>query len=153
MRVLALSGSLQTRSANAALLQAAVTAAPEGVQIVVFDGLRELPPFNPEACPEYAFSLPGALKNAIDWVIGTGELERKIVGVTAAVSHPDRGRRGLRALSEPLRLVSARIVGGDPIVRGPSFDAEVQRGVIVFQRGYWDKLTFLRQQGLPLPAR
>jgi NAD(P)H-dependent FMN reductase len=150
VRILAVCGSLQTRSANRALLQAAVAAAPAGVDVVIFDGLRDLPHFNPDlevgeapaavlawrhalaesdgllvASPEYGFSLPGALKNGIDWVIGSGELERKIVAVTAAVPHAERGRRGLSALRDTLSAVSARIVGGEPIVRGPTFESEV----------------------------
>ncbi|MBV9946869.1 MAG: DsbA family protein, partial [Myxococcales bacterium] len=119
------------------------------VELALFDGLGELPPFNPDiaegtvpaverwrgalrgadavliASPEYGFSLPGVVKNAIDWVIGTGELERKIVGVTAAVNHPERGRRGLDALCLPLLAISARIVGKRPIVRGPAFADDV----------------------------
>jgi NAD(P)H-dependent FMN reductase len=43
-------------------------------------------------------SLPGVLKNAIDWTIGSGELEKKLVAITAAVPHTDRGRLGLAAL-------------------------------------------------------
>lgn len=152
MRILAISGSLQARSANLALLEAAVAAAPPDVAIVIFDGLRDLPPFNPDleatsplpvveawrqaiatsdalliASPEYGFSLPGSLKNGIDWVIGSAELERKIVAVTASVRHPDRGRRGLQALKDTLFAVSATIVGGEPIVRGASFDNDVSQ--------------------------
>jgi NAD(P)H-dependent FMN reductase len=121
-----------------------------GVSVVIFDGLRMLPQFDLDleangplpvverwrqaiagadallvACPEYGFSLPGALKNAIDWVIGSGELESKVVGVTAAVNHPDRGRRGLAALCDTLRAVNATIVGGAPILRDERFDTEV----------------------------
>jgi chromate reductase, NAD(P)H dehydrogenase (quinone) len=150
MRILAISGSLQARSANLSLLEAAAVLAPPGVELSVFDGLRALPQFNPDleaeaplpvveawrqaiagsdalliASPEYGFSLPGALKNGIDWVIGSAELERKIVAVTASVNHPDRGRRGLGALLDTLRAVSAIIVGGEPCVRGPGFDAQL----------------------------
>lgn len=151
-RVLAVCGSLQGRSTNLSLLQSAVASAPEGVEVVVFDGLRDLPLFNPDveasgpprsvlewrhalaesdavliASPEYGFSLPGALKNGIDWTIGSGELNRKVIGVTAAVSHPERGRGGLQALKMTLQAVDARIVGGEPIVRGPTFDGEVAK--------------------------
>jgi NAD(P)H-dependent FMN reductase len=70
------------------------------------------------ACPEYGHSLPGALKNGIDWVIGTGELYRKPVAVTAAVGSPERGRRGLAALKQTLLAVDARIVWDEPLVRG-----------------------------------
>jgi 2-hydroxychromene-2-carboxylate isomerase/NAD(P)H-dependent FMN reductase len=149
MRILGVCGSLQARSGNRALLETAATVAPSGIEVTLFEELRELPPFDPDAvadsipaverwraalrkcdavlvaCPEYGFSLPGAVKNAIDWVIGTGELERKIVGVTASVPVAERGRRGLEALSVPLRAVSARIVGGRPIVRGPALADEI----------------------------
>lgn len=150
VRILGICGSLQAQSANLTLLRSAAASAPEGVELVLFDGLRNLPLFNPDleaarpapaveewrralseshalliACPEYGFSLPGALKNGIDWVIGSGELERKIVAITASVNHADRGRGGLKALSDTLTAVSARLVGGQAIVRGPSFEHEI----------------------------
>ncbi len=150
VRILGVCGSLQVRSANRALLESARASAPDGVDVMIFEGLRDLPPFDPDtdsavapepvlawrraisgshallvASPEYGFSLPGALKNAIDWVIGTSELEGKIVGVTAAVNIEGRGRRGLEALADTLRAVSARIVGGSSLVRGPSFERDV----------------------------
>jgi len=154
MRILAVCGSLQAKSSNLELLRVATAAAPPGVELVRFEGLRDLPHFDPDleaagapppaavvawrqalaasdailvASPEYGHSLPGVLKNAIDWVIGSGELERKIVGVTAAVPHPERGRRGLEALRVTLGAVSATVVGGDPIARGASFEADVAR--------------------------
>ncbi len=77
------------------------------------------------ATPEYGFSLPGVLKNGIDWVIGSGELERKVVAITAAVPAPDRGRRGLQALRDTLSAVRATIVGGEPIAKGPEHDRRV----------------------------
>lgn len=150
MRILAVCGSLQAQSSNLTLLRAAEASAPPGVEVVVFDGLRELPLFNPDvealgapdsvdrwrralagsdavlvASPEYGHSLPGSLKNAIDWVIGSGELERKIVAITAAVPGEERGRRGLQALRDTLAAVRATIVGGVPIPRGPRFEEHV----------------------------
>ncbi|HEX3854901.1 MAG TPA: NADPH-dependent FMN reductase [Polyangiaceae bacterium] len=150
MRVLAICGSLQARSSNLAPLETAAAMAPPPIELVIFDGLRDLPLFNPDleaveplpiveawrraiaesdalliASPEYGFSLPGALKNGIDWVIGSGELERKTVAVTASANHSERGRRGLKALCDALGAVSAVIVGGEPIVRGPSFNNEL----------------------------
>lgn len=150
MRILAVCGSLQAESANLALLRAAATSAPAGADVVLFDGLRELPHFDPDieagaeplavrawrnaladsdavlfASPEYGHSLPGVLKNGIDWVIGSGELERKVVAITAAVPGPERGRLGLQALRQTLGAVRAMIVGGEPIARGPGFEREV----------------------------
>jgi chromate reductase, NAD(P)H dehydrogenase (quinone) len=150
VRILGVCGSLQANSKNLALLKIAATSVPPGVHLLLFDGLRELPHFNPDmesdgvpesvhrwrqtiaesdavlvACPEYGFSLPGALKNGIDWVIGSGELEGKIVAITAAVPAPERGRRGLQALRDTLSAVRATIIGGEPIPVGPEFDAEI----------------------------
>jgi len=150
MRILAVSGSIQSDSANLALLETAIKVAPTDVKIVICDGLRQLPHFNPDleasgppaavaewrkalaecdavliASPEYGFSLPGVLKNGIDWVIGSGELERKVIAITESVNHSDRGHRGLQALRETLTAVSAKIVGGKPTVRGSSFNTDV----------------------------
>jgi chromate reductase, NAD(P)H dehydrogenase (quinone) len=150
MRILAISGSLRAGSANLELLRHARAAAPADVEVVIFDGVARLPHFNPDfeangscppavlawreavecsdallvASPEYGHSLPGALKNAIDWLIGSGQLERKIVAVTASVAGPERGRLGLAALLQALGAVSATIVGGDPIVRGETAAGE-----------------------------
>jgi chromate reductase len=92
MRVLGISGSLRRDSYNSALLRAAAERLPAGVELVEFDGLREIPPYDadaeleatPEAVrrlreairgadavlvatPEYNHSIPGVLKNALDW--------------------------------------------------------------------------------------
>jgi NAD(P)H-dependent FMN reductase len=48
VRILAICGSLQAHSKNLALLKAAATSAPPGVRVVVFDGLRDLPHFDPD---------------------------------------------------------------------------------------------------------
>jgi NAD(P)H-dependent FMN reductase len=150
MRVLAVCGSLQAKSGNLALLNMAAASMPPGVELVLFDGLRDLPHFNPDieasgvpksvtkwrlaltasdavliASPEYGFSLPGVLKNAIDWVIGSGELEQKVVAITAAVAGPERGRRGLAALRNTLSAVRATILGGEPIPKGPELESQV----------------------------
>ena len=77
------------------------------------------------ASPEYGHSLPGSLKNAIDWAIGSGELERKVVAVTASTPHAERGRLGLATLCSTLNAVSAQIVGGHPLVRGANLHREL----------------------------
>lgn len=147
MRILGVCGSLQQNSSNARLLSVASDLAPRGVEVVPYERLGELPHFNPDleepviiaelraavassdallvACPEYGHSLPGSLKNAIDWLIGTGELERKIVAITCAVPGPERGRRGLKALRDTLAAVSARVAFEEPIVKGPDFEVRV----------------------------
>ena len=91
MRILGLSGSLRRDSHNGRLLRGAAALLPEGVELVVFDRLGELPLFNEDdehtppaavsalkdaiaaadgllvATPEYNHSIPGVLKNALDW--------------------------------------------------------------------------------------
>ena len=93
MRVLGISGSLRQGSYNHALLRAAAERLPAGVELVEYEGLREIPPYDADleaegtpdavaelreavrsadavlvATPEYNHSIPGALKNALDWV-------------------------------------------------------------------------------------
>lgn len=92
VRILGISGSLRRGSHNTDLLRAAAQSLPPGVELEIYDGLAELPHYNedldveplPEAAarlrrtfasadglliatPEYNGSVPGALKNAIDW--------------------------------------------------------------------------------------
>ncbi|MCU1349277.1 MAG: flavoprotein, partial [Acidobacteria bacterium] len=93
MRILAISGSLRNGSSNTNLLRAAAALAPDGVDVVLYDRLGDLPPFNPDVesagtpipsvddfraqltaaaavaicSPEYAHGVPGVLKNALDW--------------------------------------------------------------------------------------
>ena len=92
MRVLAVPGSLRRRSHNRGLLETMAEQAPPGVEVELFDGLKAIPPFDeddehlPEppplaswrsavresdlvvfATPEYNTTIPGQLKNAVDW--------------------------------------------------------------------------------------
>jgi chromate reductase len=161
MRILAICGSLQAKSSNLTLLRHAMASAPAGVEVELYDGLRHLPHFDPDlasdelagapsavaelrsavlradalliAMPEYGHSLPGSLKNAVDWLIGTGELENKLVAITSAVPALERGRLGLAALRTTLAAVSARVAFQEPIARGPSFEPEIERllGVLI----------------------
>ena len=92
MRILGLSGSLRRDSHNTRLLAGARSLLPSGVELVVFDRLAEIPPYSEDdehqappavaalraaiagadavlvATPEYNASIPGVLKNALDWV-------------------------------------------------------------------------------------
>jgi chromate reductase, NAD(P)H dehydrogenase (quinone) len=96
MRILGISGSLSQTSANSRLLHSAAEAT-NAVDVRVWEGLGQLPFFSPDAeanehvselrqgladadavwiaTPEYAGGMPGALKNALDWLVGSGELD------------------------------------------------------------------------------
>src|SRR5262245_56991969 len=131
MRILAISGSLRTASSNTTLLQATSALAPEGVEITLYDGLGGLPHFNPDleeglqpsvvdfrtelpaargvlmSWPEYADGVPGALKNALDWVVGSGECVDKPVALLNASPRATHAQASLR---ETLTVMTARIV-------------------------------------------
>jgi chromate reductase len=94
MKVLGISGSLRRDSYNSALLRAAAERLPAGAELIPYEGLAEIPPYDADveeqgsppapveelrdaireadavlvATPEYNHSLPGQLKNALDWV-------------------------------------------------------------------------------------
>ncbi|HJV88852.1 MAG TPA: NADPH-dependent FMN reductase [Holophagaceae bacterium] len=113
IRILALSGSLRSTSTNTALLKAGAALAPAGTTFDFYEGLGTLPPFDPGleldptdyqapaplvdlrhriaaadavliCTPEYAFGMPGVLKNALDWIVGMGVIEGKPVAAWAA---------------------------------------------------------------------
>ncbi|WP_264077340.1 NAD(P)H-dependent oxidoreductase [Mycolicibacterium houstonense] len=111
-KVLVLVGSLRAASINRQLAELAVEQAPEGVELRIFDRLGELPFYNEDidtadvaepvvalraaaaeadaalvVTPEYNGSIPGVLKNAIDWLSrpwGNGALKDKPVAVVGA---------------------------------------------------------------------
>jgi chromate reductase len=130
-RLLAISGSLRSGSSNTAVIQAMAQLAPADVEVVIYAGLADLPPFNPDldgavslpavdalrfelqradavliSSPEYAHGVPGVLKNALDWVVGSGELIDKPV---ALVNVSPRSTYAHAQLAETLKTMSARI--------------------------------------------
>jgi chromate reductase len=132
MRILAISGSLRTQSSNTALLRAAALVALSPIDIVVYDQMETLPAFNPDldvdpgpeavshfraelrnssavvfSTPEYAHGIPGSLKNALDWVVGSGELSGKPV---ALINASERGEYAKAALREVLKTMDARLI-------------------------------------------
>ena len=112
MPVLGISGSLRRDSLNSALLRAAAERLPGGAELVEFDRLREVPPYDEDvelegtppvveelraavrnadavliATPEYNHSIPGQLKNALDWIsrpAGKSALNSKPAAVIGA---------------------------------------------------------------------
>jgi NAD(P)H-dependent FMN reductase len=111
-KVLVLLGSLRAASVNRQLVELAIESAPDGVRLQLFDRLGELPFYNQDidnddvsepvvalraaaadadaalvVTPEYNGSIPGVLKNAIDWLsrpFGNSALKDKPVAVVGA---------------------------------------------------------------------
>ena len=140
MKILAISGSLRKVSSNTSVLRAAALLAPEGVEIDLYRGLGDLPPFNPDldeeestatppvkdlraqlraadgvliSCPEYAHGVPGVLKNALDWLVSCGDLSYKPVTL---LNPSPRSLHAQGMLMETLRTMSWVIVPGEPVV-------------------------------------
>jgi chromate reductase, NAD(P)H dehydrogenase (quinone) len=154
MRILGVSGSLREGSFNTSLLRAAAEAAPDGVELELWEGLAELPLYDedldsddaPESVrrlrkergeadailfvtPEYNGSIPGGLKNAIDWA-SRPRLASPLRNQTVAVAGASTGRFGAlwaqQDLKRILGIAGARVVGTEiPVGRAPErFDNE-----------------------------
>jgi chromate reductase, NAD(P)H dehydrogenase (quinone) len=134
VRVLLVTGSTRAGSTNTAALRTAAAAEVPGVAAAVWERLVELPAFVPGdddaephpaladlrkriaaadavvfSTPEYAGTLPGSLKNALDWLVGSGELYGKPVA-WVTVGAPGRGEGAERTLALVLGYVGAEIV-------------------------------------------
>jgi chromate reductase len=181
MKVLAISGSLRDESYNTALARAARELAPSDVEVELYDGLRFLPPYDQDAdqpdlelpaavrdlrdrieaadallfvTPEYNGSIPGVLKNAIDWVSARhrgSSLQNKTVAIAGATT----GQYGAIWAQQDLRRVlgvsGARVVAGEvPVARAQDvFDAAGElRDPLVAER-LREHLALLAAECLP----
>jgi chromate reductase, NAD(P)H dehydrogenase (quinone) len=183
MRILAVSGSLRESSYNTSLLRAALEAAPDGVEVELWDGIGELPFYDqdlegedvPEpvrrlredwaaadailfSTPEYNGSVPGGLKNAIDWASRPRQdavLRNKPVAVVGASTGQFGALWAQQDLKRILGIAGARVVGTEiPVGRAEErFDAEgrLLDGEIFEQLRL--HLTTLAAEAVPVPDR
>ena len=130
-KILAIAGSLRKHSTNKTLLKAAARLAPEGMEIVLYEGIGQLPFFNPDlkdpepsqvtdfrarirsvdgliiSSPEYAHGVPGVLKNALDWLVGGSEIVGKPI---ALLNASPRSSLAQDSLVEILKTMSSQLV-------------------------------------------
>ncbi|MHA4810804.1 NADPH-dependent FMN reductase [Flavitalea flava] len=134
--ILAISGSLSRSSVNYRLIRALAALYSDQLEIVLFEGVGGLPPFNPEdndddnekvarpvaefrrkirnadgvliCTPEYAHGVPGSLKNAIDWTVSTSEFSHK---PTVLITASTDGRFAHPALLDILTVIEAEDIG------------------------------------------
>ncbi len=141
MKVLGISGSLRRESHNTKLLRAAAELLPGDVELELWDGLRAVPPYDEDddvepapaavtqlrdaiadadailfATPEYNHSVPGQLKNAIDWAsrpLATNPLRNKPVAVVGASIGAFGAVWAQAELRKVLAATGARVVDGE----------------------------------------
>ncbi len=124
--ILTISGSLRANSSNNAVIKAAVDFIKDRANIIAYEGLGSLPHFddNPMpqkevmafrdlignvdavliCSPEYAFGVPGSLKNALDWTVSSGEFMNKPVALITAATGGDKAHASLLLT---LRVISS----------------------------------------------
>jgi len=156
MKVLGISGSLREGSHNRRLLRAAADLLPPGVELEIFDGLGQIPAFDEDeessppaavlalkqaiadadvvliSTPEYNHSIPGVLKNALDWVsrpMAENPMRGKwalVIGASTgmfgavwaqAETRKVLGALGARVLDEELPVAKAPEGVDDPLIR------------------------------------
>jgi len=166
MKILAISGSLREASNNTALLRTLAEEAPEGVEIEVWNGLRDIPPYDGDhdlepgpppveafralvreadavifATPEYNSSVPGALKNALDWAsrpLATNAFRNKPVAVIGSSAGAFGAVWAAAELRKVLAAMGARVTEVELTVghanekfdeNGELIDGEIRQGL------------------------
>ena len=132
IKILGISGSLRANSSASAVLNVVSSLVPEQVEFTIYNGLAEIPAFNdcndiPETVeafikllseadgvffviPEYAFGVPGALKNALDWTVSSSTAfpDKPVALITAATG----GDKAHAAFLLTLKAISSKIPEG-----------------------------------------
>ena len=154
LEVLGIAGSLRAASYNRALLRAARELAPPGMSLRSFEGLREIPPYDGDvevagvpppvaalkqaveaagavliATPEYNHSIPGVLKNALDWASRPpgSSFRGKPVAITGASTGAMGTVRAQEELRRVLRTLGVFVVPSPEVLVASAatrFDAE-----------------------------
>lgn len=130
-RILAISGSTKSNSTNERILHAIARLYAKHLSFEIFTAIGDLPYFNPDldagdvppavldlrrliegadgvliATPEYVYSLPGALKNALEWTVSTTLFNEKPAAFIIAAAS---GEKAFESLALILRTIGARI--------------------------------------------
>jgi len=128
--ILAIIGSASKNSSNLKLVQRIAALTQDYFEIIIFDRLSSLPHFDPElsvgntpqiisdfrqliqesngviiCTPEYVFSIPGSLKNAIEWCVATTVFSRKPVGLITASASGEKGHEELKLIMRTIEAL------------------------------------------------
>lgn len=125
--ILAISGSLRTGSSNHAILNYLYKLVPPNINYTIFEGLAQITHFDPGldndnppgavttlrkliadadgiiiCTPEYAYGVPGTLKNALDWTVSSGSLSEKPVALITASTGGENAHAALLLILDAL---------------------------------------------------
>jgi NAD(P)H-dependent FMN reductase len=129
--ILAISGSLRAKSTNLRILEIVAQMFGDKINLTIYDGLADLPHFNPDldtdepiaavtnlrrqirqsdgvliCSPEYVFSVPSALKNALEWTVSSADFFEK---PTALITASSLGEKTHESLLLILKTIDAKI--------------------------------------------
>jgi chromate reductase len=151
-KILAISGSTRSDSVNLHILQAIVEMYREVADFTIYNEIDQLPHFNPDldiepfppavdsfrkkielsdgvliCTPEYVFSLPGSLKNAIEWTVSTTLFTDK---PTALITAASSGQKAFEALNLLMRTLSVRLTDNGALLISAPKTKVSKEGVI-----------------------
>ena len=155
-RIAAISGSLRKSSTNTDILNNLGSYVGADAEFLIYEGLDKLPYFSPEldtdqaadsvlhfreflrsadavviCTPEYAFGVPGVLKNALDWLVSSAELYQKPVATISASPTPMGGDKAHESLRLTLSALDAKFIeNGKLIIPFIRLKIDSQRKVI-----------------------
>lgn len=149
--VLAISGSLRDKSTNLTIIKNIAEMGGDKINISIYDDLAELPHFNPDAdtnappekvadlrrkikecdgvlicTPEYVFSVPAALKNALEWTVSSADFHAK---PTALITASSLGEKAHESLLLILKTIDADI-GENAALLISHAQTKIKNGVI-----------------------
>ncbi|GAB3694533.1 hypothetical protein GCM10027592_15560 [Spirosoma flavus] len=168
--VFAIIGSASKNSSNLKLVNRIADVAKDDLDMLIFDRLSELPPFNPEqsitnvpeaiiqfraaiqaadgliiCTPEYIFSIPSGLKNAIEWCVASTVFSGKPTGLITASASGQMGHEELKMIMKTVETVFTEDttlliqgVKGKIDVAGTITDANTENRLVQFADAYVD---------------
>ncbi len=129
-KIFCISGSTRKNSSNLKLLQLIAEMRAEKYEVSIFNELSELPHFNPDldtenppasitdfrkkitsadaviiCTPEYVFSMPGSLKNALEWMVSNTIFSDKPVGLITASAQGEKGQAELKLVMQTIGAI------------------------------------------------
>ncbi|MBW4360608.1 NADPH-dependent FMN reductase [Flavobacterium taihuense] len=126
-KIFAISGSTRSNSSNLKILKQIAELSKDLFELKIFESLAEIPHFNPDldtenppqqvtnfrneiqkadgiiiCTPEYVFSIPGSLKNALEWCVSTTIFSKKKVGLITASASGEKGHEELQLIMKTI---------------------------------------------------